>query len=104
MSARCWTTPAVAIQAPADLAAAEPLTRATLEMRKRLFPGDNPDVARSTVHLAILLQGRNDLAGSEALLREALRMFRSMKPESETSIATVEVDLGQVLSLEKRFS
>jgi len=50
------------------------LTRESLDMWKRLFPGDHPLVAAGLNNLAHLLEPRGDLAGAEPLYREAIEM------------------------------
>jgi len=81
-----------------DLTAAEPLCREAVAMTRRLFPGDNFEVARSLCNLARVLRERGDLAGSQELLREASEMLRRLgmqvqAPQREQARSEPAVDL-----------
>ena len=52
--------------------------RDALEMHRRLFKGDHPDVAVSLSNLAGVFQAQGKLAEAEPLLRDALAMSRRL--------------------------
>ncbi|RXM19427.1 tetratricopeptide repeat protein, partial [Citrobacter sp. AAK_AS5] len=86
----------IVVQDRGDLAAAEPLLRETLAMRRRLFPGDHPYVAPGLGNLALLLQDREDLVAPEALFLESLAMRRRLFPDGHPSVATDLANLGRL--------
>ncbi|MBL8764149.1 MAG: serine/threonine protein kinase, partial [Phycisphaerae bacterium] len=84
------------LQVRGDLARAEPLYRESLEMKKRLFPGDHPDVATGLNNLGDLLRARGDLAGAEPPLRKALEMYQRLFPGDHPNVA---IGLGNLANL-----
>ncbi|ELS00107.1 tetratricopeptide repeat protein, partial [Gloeocapsa sp. PCC 73106] len=55
---------------------AEPLYSEALEMRRRMFSGDQPDVANSLNNLAGLYYSQGRYSEAESPLTEALEMRR----------------------------
>ena len=72
-------------------------SREALEMRKRLFPGDYPEVPVALNNLAVLLSDRGDLAGAEPLFREALAMTKRLFPGDHPSVATYLQNMAGLL-------
>jgi serine/threonine protein kinase/tetratricopeptide (TPR) repeat protein len=73
-----------------NTAGAEALYNEALAMGKRVFKGENPELADSLFGLGILLLNRGDAAGAETNLREALRIkrkaFGDLHPEVAVAI------------------
>ena len=59
-----------------DLAAAEPLLREALEVKRETLGNRHPDTLLSINNLGSLLQAKGDLAAAELLYREALEVRR----------------------------
>ncbi len=85
------------LQARGDLAGAELLFREALGLWKRLFPGDDSNIATGLNNLAILLQERGDLVGAEPLLRESLDMRKRLFPGDHTFVANSLNGLASLL-------
>lgn len=81
------------LRARGDIDGAEPYIRDALAMKRRLFPGDNAEVAISISGLGILLVSRGELPEAETLLRESLEMNRRLFPGDHASVAA---DLNNV--------
>src|SRR5262249_54036452 len=60
------------------LAAAEPLLKDSLAMRRRLFKGDHPDVAAGLINLGALYRAQGRLAAAEPLLKDSLAMNKQL--------------------------
>jgi serine/threonine-protein kinase len=71
--------------------------RLALEKARRLYPGDDPLLARTETQLGMLLRDRGDLDGAERLHREALAMNRRLFPSDEPEIAANLENLASVL-------
>jgi CHAT domain-containing protein/tetratricopeptide (TPR) repeat protein len=70
-----------------DLAAAEPLFRDALEMRRRLFTGDHANTALGLNNLATLYLAQGKLTAAEPLFRDALDMYRRLYKEDHPHVA-----------------
>lgn len=69
---------------------AEPLLVESLATRRRLFPGDHPDIASSLNRLAVVHALSGDYAKAEPLFREALGMReRLFGPEHPLAISSL---------------
>ena len=88
---------ALVLKAGGDLAGAEAQFREAFEMRKRLVPSGNLDVAQSLNSLAVLLEQRGDVAAAEPLSRESLALRRRLFPGKHTRVATGLVNLAGLL-------
>ena len=64
------------LKAKGDLAAAEPLLREVLEVRREILGNRHSDTLRSINNLGVLLYAKGDLAAAEPLYREALEVQR----------------------------
>jgi tetratricopeptide (TPR) repeat protein/CHAT domain-containing protein len=71
----------------AKFAEAETLYREALEMRKKLFKGDNRKVANSLDNLALLYNDQRKFANAEPLLREALEMRKRLFKGDHSDVA-----------------
>ena len=60
-----------------DYAAAGPLYREAVVMRRKLLGDEHPDVAESLKNLAGVLERRGEYAEAEELVRESLRICDS---------------------------
>lgn len=80
-----------------DFAAALPLARETLAVRRTVFAGDNPEIANAIDQIADLLGG---LGRGEAALeqhREALAMRRRLSPGGSRAVAESLTNTGDCL-------
>ena len=92
----CWT---ILNQRPA---AADSVCEATLDLRRKLFPGDHPQVGYTLKRVAAARRARGDYKGSLAALEEALAMDRRLYGEDHPEVAygllglaTTYRDMGQ---------
>ena len=76
-------------------------------MKKRLFKGDHPDVARGLGYLAFLYKAQGKLAAAEPLYKDALamkkRLFKGDHPDvarSLSNLATLYVAQGKLAAAE----
>ncbi len=65
-----------------------------LEIRKRIYPEDHPDVATSLNSLALLYNNQGRYAEAEPLYNEALAMRKRIYPEDHPDVATSLNNLG----------
>jgi hypothetical protein len=77
------------------------MLRAGLEMRRRLFRHDHPDVANSLSALAGVVFLQSKWPEAEALYRESLNMRRNIQP-NHPDLANAMTNLGMVLLYEKK--
>ena len=68
-----------------------------LEMRRRLFPGDHPDVATSLNNLSYLLSSVGRASEARLLLEKALKMRRRLFPGDHPAVASSLNNLAGVL-------
>ena len=82
-----------------DLAAAEPLLRKALKVRRATLGERHPDTLISINNLGVLLQAKGDLAAAEpqALLREALEGQRETLGDFHPHTLTSRNRLGALL-------
>jgi len=97
---------AVVLRVRSKLADAEPLSRAALEMRRRLHSGqDHPDLAESLNNLAIVLRARAKYTDAEPLYREVLEMNRRLFPKQDhLDLARSLNNLASVLNARGKYS
>jgi serine/threonine protein kinase/tetratricopeptide (TPR) repeat protein len=69
-----------------------------LQSRRRMFNGDNGDVARSLSLLATVRRRQGDIEGAETLDREALAIRRRLFGEDHPDVADSLNDLALILS------
>ncbi len=86
-----------AVQAKGDDAAAEPLYRDALAMRRRLKGDDCLDAAWDLRDLGLLLSEKGDLAAAEPLLRRALAVRRRLLGDEHPHTNLALNDLARVL-------
>jgi len=72
---------------------AEPLYLEALEMRKRLFTGDHPDVAQSLNNLALFYHYQGRYSEAEPLYFEALAMSERVLGTNHPTTITVRNNL-----------
>jgi tetratricopeptide (TPR) repeat protein len=72
---------------------AEPLYLDALEMTKRLFTGDHPNVATSLNNLALLYNSQGKYSEAEPLLFDALAMFERTRGTNHPNTITVRDNL-----------
>ncbi|MEI6371810.1 MAG: tetratricopeptide repeat protein, partial [Nostocales cyanobacterium ELA608] len=72
---------------------AEPLYLEALEMRKRLFTGDHPDVASSLNNLAVLYRNQGKYSEAEPLYLDALAMSERTLGANHRDTITVRDNL-----------
>jgi len=94
-------------RAQGKLADTEPLYKAALEMKKRLFKVDHPSVATSLNNLAFLFNLQGKYAEAESLYKDALemrkRLFKDDHPsvaDSLNNLAFLYHDLGKLVDAE----
>ena len=73
---------------------AEPLYTQALEMRKRLFNGDHPDVASSLNNLALLYYSQGRYSEAEPLYTLALVMCDRILGVNHPTTATIRENLA----------
>ncbi|MBI4603177.1 MAG: tetratricopeptide repeat protein [Planctomycetes bacterium] len=73
---------------------AESLLREALEWRRRIFPGNHPEVATVLNNLGLALGARGDIQGAEQFFRDALQMYRQACPSDHPEVATILNNLG----------
>jgi tetratricopeptide (TPR) repeat protein len=95
---------ALLAQNKGDLAAAEPLFRDALAIRRNVLGNPHPVVADSLNNLGNLIYMRGKYDESEALLREALDMRRKLLPADHPSIAESLHNLGSKLWTRRDFA
>jgi len=81
-----------------DYAAAEPLYREALAMRRKLLGNEHPDIADSLNNLAATLFEERNYAGAEPLYREALAMRRKLLGNAHADVGTSLAGLAEVLA------
>jgi tetratricopeptide (TPR) repeat protein len=86
-----------------DYAAAEPMLRDALQIRRKKFPNGNEEVAFSLVELGRLLIDRGNPQEAEALLREGLEIRRNKLAAGHWLIAEAESVLGGCLTALRRY-
>jgi tetratricopeptide (TPR) repeat protein len=94
----------VLLHTKGDYAAAEPLYREALAMRRKLLGDEHPDVARSLDNLATLLREKGDYAAAEPLYREALEIRRAKLPVGHPDTIAAEAGLGRTLAKLGRYA
>ncbi|MEO1584570.1 MAG: tetratricopeptide repeat protein [Planctomycetota bacterium] len=77
-------------------AEAEPIFQQALDMRRRLFEGDHPDVAQSLNSLAFVRQALGRADEAEPIYQEALDMARRLYDGDHPNIATGLNNLASV--------
>ena len=82
------------LQDKGDLAAAEPLSREALEVRRETLGNRHPDTLISINNLGILLKVKGDLAAAELLYREALEVRRETLGDRHLSTLLSTRNLG----------
>lgn len=75
---------------------AEPLLTRALDLRRRLFGSNSPEVAESLEHLAVVQQKRSPLERAESSLREALAI-RRRQGDGDLAVARTLDQLGDLL-------
>jgi serine/threonine-protein kinase len=83
---------------------AEPVLRDVLAERIRVLGANHPQVALSTMRLALLLDRKGSWVESETLLRDALQRYESLYSESHPELLTAAVNLGLLLQKTGRFA
>ncbi|MDB9521957.1 tetratricopeptide repeat protein [Dolichospermum circinale CS-1225] len=83
---------------------AEPLLLDALEMRKRLFTNDHPDVASSLNNLAILYKNQGKYSKAEFLYLEALEMRRRLFTGDHPAVATSLNNLAVLYKNQGKYS
>lgn len=87
-----------------DFAAAEPLFREALEMRRAALPPGHPDIATSLNDLASLLANTGRTTEAELLNREALDILRTALPAGHLDIAASLNNLAYLLESAGRYA
>jgi len=75
---------------------AEPLYLQTLNIRKRLFGLEHPDVAQSLNNLAALYHAQGNYPAAEELFLSALELWKVCYGEEDFEIATTLNNLGEI--------
>ena len=75
-------------RAKGDYAAAEPLYRQAMEIRRAALGEGHPDYAASLNNLALLYQAMGDYAAAEPLFRQAMEIYRAVLGEGHPHYAT----------------
>ncbi|MDM3854433.1 MAG: tetratricopeptide repeat protein [Aphanizomenon gracile PMC649.10] len=83
---------------------AEPLYLDALEMRRRLFTGDNPHVATSLNDLAGLYKRQGKYSEAEPLYLQALEMRRRLFTDDHPNVATSLNNLAELYRSQGRYS
>ncbi|MDB9454430.1 tetratricopeptide repeat protein [Dolichospermum circinale] len=83
---------------------AEPLLLDALEMRKRLFTNDHPDVASSLNNLAYLYYNQGKYSEAEPLLLDALEMRRRLFTNDHPDVASSLNNLASLYYNQGRYS
>ena len=91
-------------KAQGKLAAAEPLYKDALAMKKRLFKGDHPDVATGLNNLASLYQAQGKLADAEPLLKDALAMDKRLHKGDHPDVARSLSNLASLYGAQGRLA
>ena len=86
------------MRAKGDLAAAEPLLREALEVKRETLGNRHPSTLTSINNLAMLLKGKGDLAAAKPLMREeALEGLRDTQDDQHPSTLTFINRLAMLL-------
>ena len=83
---------------------AEPLYLDALEMRRRLFTGDHPDVASSLNNLALLYHNQGKYSEAEPLYLDALEMRRRLFTGDHPNVATSLNNLASLYYNQGKYS
>jgi tetratricopeptide (TPR) repeat protein len=83
---------------------AEPLYLDALEMRKRLFTGDHPNVATSLNNLASLYDSQGKYSEAEPLYLDALKMIKRLFTSDHPNIATSLNNLAGLYKSQGKYS
>jgi CHAT domain-containing protein len=85
-------------------AEAQPLYQQALEMTKRLFVGDHPDVASSLNNLALFYNSQGGYAEAQPLLEQALEMTKRLFAGDHPDVAKMLDNLAGLLTATHRYS
>src|SRR5262249_10396311 len=80
-----------------NVAAAEPLLRESLDMRRRLLGSEDKDVAVTLIELARVLTDTGRAAEAEPAIRESLAIRRKGFGEEDPETAVSKAELGRLL-------
>jgi tetratricopeptide (TPR) repeat protein len=83
---------------------AEPLYLDALEMRRRLFTNDHPDVASSLNNLALLYHNQGKYSEAELLYLDALEMRRRLFPGDHPDVASSLNNLALLYDSQGKYS
>jgi tetratricopeptide (TPR) repeat protein len=83
---------------------AEPLYLDALEMRKRLFTGDHPDVATSLNNLAVLYDNQGRYSEAEPLYLDALEMTKRLFTGDHPDVANSLNNLASLYKSQGKYS
>jgi len=88
----------------AEFTKAAAMHREALAIRRKLHPGEHPDIAASLHGLAYALWNQGQLTEAESLLREALAIRRKLFGNEHPEVANSLHQLGQTLRFEGRLA
>ena len=83
---------------------AEPLYLDALEMRRRLFTGDHPNVATSLNNLAVLYYSQGKYSEAEPLYLDALEMTKRLFTGDHPDVASILNNLASLYDSQGRYS
>jgi tetratricopeptide (TPR) repeat protein len=90
----------VLYKATGNFAAAEPLCRQAVEIKRVALGESHPDFATSLNNLAMLYEATGNFAAAEPLYRQALEIDRVALGESHPDFATTRISAaGKIINL-----
>ena len=83
---------------------AEPLLTSALEIRRKLLPADDPDLAASLFHLGWLYQDRGLFPKAEQFYREALAIYTRRLGADDPDTSACQFNLAWILAMRGKYA